>query len=136
MNRRNFIALGGLVGTAAAALPAVSYATSMRAANKMPDLVFTAEDPAHWVGVKKLHVPKTEVMGGMLKISTPHPMSEGHYIVSHTVVLDGGRFLSRQTFTPKDKPVSEHKLPMGYKGKVFITSTCNQHDFWLKEIHV
>ncbi|MEJ2630717.1 MAG: desulfoferrodoxin family protein [Acidihalobacter sp.] len=136
MNRRHFIALGGIAG-AAAALPAVGHAASMGGPyTQLPNLVFTAEDPGHWAALEKLHVPEVESMGGMLKVTTPHPMSEPHYIVSHTVVLEGGKFLGRKTFNWRDKPVSEHKLPTGYKGKVYVTSTCNLHDFWVKEIGV
>jgi superoxide reductase len=83
-----------------------------------------------------LHIPETTVAGGKLTIKTPHPMSEAHYIVSHTVVLADGTFLSRKTFTYKDEPVSEHALPAGYTGKVTVTSTCNQHDWWAKSISV
>jgi superoxide reductase len=69
-------------------------------------------------------------------IKTPHGQSETHYIVSHSVVLGNGTFVSRKTFTYNDEPVSEHALPAGYKGKVTITSTCNQHDYWVATISV
>lgn len=81
---------------------------------------------------KMLYSPRR----GRLHIHTPHPMSEAHYIVSHTVVLKDGKFLDRKTFNWKDKPASVHTLPEGYKGLVRVTSTCNLHDFWVKEIHV
>ncbi len=86
--------------------------------------------------VEKLHIPETTVAAGKLTVKTPHPMSEEHYIVSHTVVLADGTFLSRKTFTYKDQPVSEHTLPPGYTGKLTVTSTCNQHDWWAKNISV
>jgi superoxide reductase len=63
-------------------------------------------------------------------------MSQPHYIVSHSVVLAGGKFLDRKTFTWTDQPVSVHTLPAGYSGLVTITSTCNLHDFWVKQITV
>lgn len=63
-------------------------------------------------------------------------MSEPPYIVSHTVVLEGNRFLSRKTFHWQDEPVSEHKLPKDYRGKVFVTSTCNQQDFRVRETRI
>ncbi|MEI9890197.1 MAG: desulfoferrodoxin family protein [Caulobacteraceae bacterium] len=69
-------------------------------------------------------------------MTTPHPMSEDHFIVSHSVVLDGGKYLGRAVFTPKSQPVSTHELPAGYKGKVTVTSTCNLHDFWVAAITV
>ena len=81
-------------------------------------------------------VPEITVAGGKLTIKTPHPTSEAHYIVSHTVVLADGTFVGRKTFTYKDEPISEHTLPAGYTGKVTVTSTCNQHDVWVKSISV
>jgi superoxide reductase len=135
MDRRKFIALGSIASTLA--VPAIGRAATMGGADtKLPNLVFTEQDPGHWGALEKLHVPQTETMGDTLKVTTPHPMSEPHYIVSHTVVLEGGKFLSRKTFNWKDKPVSEHKLPMGYKGRIYVTSTCNLHDFWVKEIDI
>ena len=105
-------------------------------AGSYKNVVFTREDPGHWEKVERLHVPETTVSGGKLTVRTPHPMSEAHYIVSHTVVLGDGSFLSRKTFSYKDHPVSEHMLPAGYHGKVTVTSTCNRHDWWAKSISV
>ncbi len=123
-----------LFGAAAATLPAAAA----RAAAASPDenLIFTKEHPGAWAGKEGTHVPVAKVEGGMLTVTTPHVMTEAHYIVSHTVVLEDGKFLGRKTFTPKDMPVSTHALPAGYKGKVTVTSTCNQHDFWASSITV
>jgi superoxide reductase len=133
MRRREF-ARSTIFGVAmATAIPVASRAESVDA---YKNVVFTGGDPGHWEKVKKLHIPETTVVGGKLTIKTPHPMSEVHYIVSHTVVLADGTFLGRKTFTYKDEPVSEHTLPAGYMGKVTVTSTCNQHDWWAKTISV
>jgi Desulfoferrodoxin len=134
MLRRRFITLA-LAGTAGAvALPRAAAASEHDA--RLPNVIFTGDDPGHWKGKESLHVPKVEVHGSRLKITTPHPMSEPHYIVSHSVVLADGRFVGRRTFTWKDQPVSEHRLPEGYHGLVRVTSTCNLHDFWLREVQV
>ena len=85
---------------------------------------------------KKLHVPVVEIKGSKITVRTPHPMSEEHYIVSHTVVLADGRFIGRKTFNWKDDPISEHSLPTGYRGSVTVTSTCNLHDLWIKKMKV
>ena len=133
MQRREF-AKSAMLGVVAAAAPVASRAES---AGPYKNVVFTAADPGHWSSeIEKLHVPNTTVANGKLTVKTPHPMSEAHYIVSHTVVLGDGTFLSRKTFTYKDEPVSEHVLPAGYTGKVTVTSTCNQHDWWAKSISV
>jgi len=131
MQRRN-LAGRALAGAAiAAALPLTA-----RAAPRAENIVFTAADPGHWAGVEKLHVPVLTVDGSTLTVKTPHPMTAPHFIVSHTVVLAGGKFLDRKTFTYTDEPVSTHTLPAGYKGKVTVTSTCNLHDFWVETITV
>jgi superoxide reductase len=132
MKRRNIgmTVLGG--AAAAAVLPAVAEA----AVGMGHNVIFTASDPGHWAGVESLHVPVTSVSAGVLTVKTPHPMTQPHFIVSHTVVLAGGKFLDRKTFTWTDQPVSEHTLPAGYTGPVTITSSCNLHDFWVKRITV
>jgi superoxide reductase len=131
MQRRN-IAKSVLAGASFAVLPVVAKADADPNAN----VVFTKEDPGHWGGVSELHIPVVTVSGSTMTIKTPHPMSEAHYIVSHTVVLADGKFLDRKTFNFKDKPVSTHALPAGYSGPVIITSTCNLHDFWVKTVSV
>ena len=131
MHRRN-LAKHALTGAAiASALPFAA-----QAAPRAENIVFTAADPGHWANVAALHVPVTSVSGNALHVHTPHPMSQAHYIVSHTVVLENGVFLDRKTFTYTDQPVSTHMLPAGYKGPVTVTSTCNLHDFWTKQLMV
>jgi superoxide reductase len=132
MQRRD-IAKSAVAGVAlVAALPVVGRAASDPTAN----VIFSADDPGHWKDVEGLHVPIVAVSGSKVTITTPHPMSEPHLIVSHTVVLAGGQYLDRKTFTYKDLPVSEHTLPAGYAGPITVTSTCNLHDFWVKTVTV
>ncbi len=131
MNRRQ-IANFTLAGAAAAAvLPAAAHA-----ADRAHNVVFTEQDPGHWAQVAALHVPVLTVADGTLTVKTPHPMTQPHYIVSHSVVLADGKFLDRKTFAYTDEAVSTHALPAGYKGRVIVTSTCNLHDFWVKSIVV
>ena len=133
MQRRDFAKTTLLGAVMAAAAPVASQADST---DPYENVVFTKADPGHWKKVEKLHIPETSVADGKLTVKTPHPMHEAHYIVSHTVVLGDGKFLSRQTFSYKDKPISEHVLPAGYTGKLTVTSTCNRHDWWAKSITV
>ena len=133
MKRRDFVTTA-LTGTAAVVtLPRVAETA---APNAWTNVLFTEDNPGHWKGKEKLHVPMVEIKGDKITIRTPHPMSEAHYIVSHTVVLDNGRFIDRKTFNWKDQPVSEHSLPTGYRGSVTVTSTCNLHDVWIKNMKV
>jgi superoxide reductase len=133
MHRREF-AKSTLIGMAAVAALPVAAQAAMGDPNE--NVIFTESDPGHWAKVVKLHVPETSVADGKLTVRTPHPQSEPHYIVSHTVVLADGTFLSRKTFTYKDEPVSEHALPAGYSGRLTVTSTCNQHDWWTKTVTI
>jgi superoxide reductase len=132
MKRRNI----GMTVLSGAAVAAVLPAAAQAAVGREHNVIFTAADPGHWAQLESLHVPVTSVTNGLLTVKTPHPMSAPHFIVSHSVVLAGGKFLDRKTFTWTDQPVSEHTLPAGYSGLVTITSTCNLHDFWVKQITV
>lgn len=133
MQRREFVAAAlAAAGGVSTMLPRAAAASE----DTWENIVFTQAQPAHWKAVESLHVPDVTVDGRTMTVHTPHPMSEPHYIVSHTVVLQDGKFLTRKTFTWKDQPVSKHILPAGYKGRIMVTSTCNRHDWWLKEVSV
>lgn len=135
-SRREFAKVAFL-GAAAASLPAAANAQGMMMASKPNEnIIFTKENPAHWAGKEATHAPVATVSGNMLMVKTPHPMSDAHFIVSHSVVLDGGKYLDRKVFTPKDQPESMFTLPAGYKGRVMVTSTCNLHDLWMTTITV
>ena len=140
MQRRNFGARALAGAALVTALPLAAKAANDRDAG-WQNLVFTKMNPGHWAGAESLHVPVLTLTGQTLTgqtltVRTPHPMSVPHYIVSHSVVLQGGVFLDRKTFTPADQPVSTHTLPAGYKGEVVVTSTCNLHDFWVERLSV
>jgi len=117
---------------AASPAPAPAGTPAPREAN----ILFSQDDAGHWVGWESLHVPETTVEAGVLTIRTPHPQSDEHYIVSHSVVLAGGTFLNRTTFTASEPPLSHVTLPAGYAGPVTVVSTCNRHDAWVKTIVV
>jgi superoxide reductase len=133
MQRREFVATTFAAAAGLTAMPRRARAASKGA---WENVVFTEADSGHWKAAEAKHVPIVTVKHRKMTVRTPHPMTEPHYIVSHTVVLEDGKFLSRKTFTWKDKPISEHVLPAGYKGRVTVTSTCNQHDWWLKIVTV
>ncbi|MBV5317044.1 MAG: twin-arginine translocation signal domain-containing protein [Desulfobulbaceae bacterium] len=71
--------------------------------------------------------PRT--FGAKVAVVTKRTMSDQHFIVRHTLVLEKGTYVGATTFTPTDKPESSYALPNGYKGKFYTTSFCNQHDF-------
>ncbi len=97
------------------------------------NIIHTKDNPGRWAGKEAIHVPQVEVIGSKVSLVTEHPMSDAHFIVRHTLVLEDGTFIGAKTFFPADKPESSYELPAGYKGKIFATSFCNLHDFWLNE---
>lgn len=99
-------------------------------------VVYTKDQPGKWAKKVGSHAPEVEVQGGKVSVATKHPMSSGHYIVRHTVVLADGKVVGGKTFASTDTPESSYDLPAGYKGKVYATSFCNLHDFWVTEFSV
>jgi superoxide reductase len=130
-DRRDFLKISatGASLLAVSALPLSAAAVDM----KFKNIIFTKNDPGKWEGKQGTHVPQVKVAGAKVSAVTKHPMSKEHYIVRHTLVLANGTFVGSKTFTPDDKPESEYNLPAGYKGKFYVTSFCNLHDFWLAE---
>ena len=105
------------------------------------NIVFSAADEGVWQGKAGSHVPEVRVerAGGKLvvRVETQHGMSEGHYIVRHTVVGECGKVFGAKTFQWKDEPVSEYeiKLPENCK-HLFVTSFCSLHDLWIARVKV
>lgn len=73
-----------------------------------------------------------------VKVTTDHAMSGyKHHIIKHQLLDRDYRFLGETMFHPdEDEPVSEYRLPDGYKGKVYALSMCNKHDPWLTGMEV
>ncbi len=132
-DRRDFFktttAAAASILVAGAVIPACATKDVMSYTN----IVYTKDNPGKWEKKVGSHAPRITVNGGKVTVSTNHPMSNEHFIVRHTLVLRDGTFLGGTTFTPSDKPESHYDLPAGYKGKIFATSFCNKHDFWLTE---
>lgn len=98
-------------------------------------IIYTKSNPGKWSEKVGSHAPQISIDGSKATITTPHPMSEEHYIVRHTLVLEDGTVVGAKTFyAPKDtKAVSTFELPAGYKSKFYATSFCNLHDLWVTE---
>jgi superoxide reductase len=97
------------------------------------NIIYTKENPGIWARKAHLHVPVVTIIREKVTVVTKHPMSDGHFIVRHTLILEDGTYIGAATFTPADSPESSYELPDNYKGKVYATSFCNLHDFWLTE---
>ena len=100
-------------------------------------IIYTKENPGMWAKKVGSHLPIINIEGSNVTITTDHGMSVKHFIVRHTLVDAQGKTLGAKTFTPDDEDaVSTYSLPDGYKGKLYATSFCNKHDFWLAETEV
>jgi superoxide reductase len=133
-SRRDFLKTTAV----AASVLAISSVPQVFAADtsKYTNIIFTKHNPGRWTGKEGTHVPQVTVTGNKVEVVTKHPMSNEHFIVRHTLVLENGTYVGSETFTPADKPESKYELPAGYKGKFYVTSSCNLHDFWCAETTV
>ena len=138
-NRRNFLKKGLLLVsgiTVSSSLLAINGKEDTKM-NSFPGIIYTKNDQGKWEGKSESHVPKITINGNKVVLLTDHPMGEFHYIVRHTLVDKHGKVIGSKTFYPSDeKAESTHEIPVGYKGKLYATSFCNKHDFWLKEFRV
>ena len=136
-DRRTFIKTGvaALVGISAAS-PLLANVSKPEKEINLPGLIYNEEHPGKWKLKVDSHLPKISITGSKVSITTDHGMSEIHYIVRHTLVDKNGNVIGYKTFYPTDEPKSSFDIPQGYKGKLFATSFCNKHDFWVKEFEI
>ena len=100
-------------------------------------LIYTKEAPGRWAGKEGAHAPKVTVEERNVRVITPHPMTQKHFIVKHTLVTLEGRFIGEKTFENTDRAAeSSYELPEGFKGTLWATSFCNLHDLWLTEFTI
>lgn len=130
-DRRNFIK-GSLLAGSALFLSGVTSANA--SVSPFTNIVYTAANPGKWAKKVGGHLPSITVDGSKVTVFTKHGMSEKHFIVRHTLVLEDGTVVGAKVFTPTDKEArSSFDLPAGYKGKISATSFCNLHDLWVNE---
>jgi len=132
VDRREF-----LIGSVLAASATVFGTLTASSASLQPfsGIIYTKSNPGKWSDKVGSHAPQVTIDGRKVTITTPHPMSEEHYIVRHTLILEDGTVVGGKTFYPlKDtKAVSTYELPAVYKFKFYATSFCNLHDLWVEE---
>ena len=133
-DRRDFLK-GSAVAVTALAL-GVSTKVSASETAAFSGVIYTKDNPGTMSAKVKSHAPEVNVDGSKVSLKTVHPMSVEHFIVRHTLVLSDGTVVGGVTFQPTDKAESSYELPVGFKGKVYATSFCNKHDFWLTEFSV
>jgi superoxide reductase len=136
MNGRRDFLKGSAIAVSALAIGGVSTRVSASQAASFAGVVYTKDNPGTMAAKVKSHAPEVNVAGSKVSLKTVHPMSVEHHIVRHTLVLSDGTVVGGVTFKPTDKAESSYDLPAGYKGKVYATSFCNLHDFWLTEFSV
>jgi superoxide reductase len=110
----------------------------VQAASTFPvDPIYTKEAPGRWAGKEGAHAPKVTVEGRNVKVVTPHPMTQKHFIVKHTLLTPEGRFIREKTFENTDPAAeSSYEVPEGFRGILWATSFCNLHDLWLTEFTI
>ncbi|MCI5159729.1 MAG: twin-arginine translocation signal domain-containing protein [Candidatus Electrothrix sp. AUS1_2] len=136
IDRREFLKTSAV---AASALVVTSGAKAFAAETEgacSAGIVYTEKEQGQWEGKAGSHAPKATVADGKVSVVTEHPMTEPHFIVRQTLVLEGGKVIGMKTFTSADKPESSFDLPEGYTGKACATSFCNLHDLWVTEFTV
>jgi len=134
--RREF--LKGSMVLAGAAAAVAGGAVRVQAASTFPaGLIYSKEAPGRWAGKEGAHAPKVTVEGRKIKVVTPHPMTEKHFIVKHTLLTLEGKVMGEKTFANTDPAAeSSYDLPEGFRGTLWATSFCNLHDLWLAEFTV
>ncbi len=142
-NRRNFIKTTLLVASGMVVTGTVFGGGNFPPAKKvkspkLPGIIYSNNDQGDWEGKAGSHAPKITLNGSKVTLLTDHGMSERHFIVRHTLVTPKGEVLGTQTFYPNEdeKAISTHDLPAGYSGRLYATSFCNKHDFWVTEFEV
>jgi superoxide reductase len=134
-NRREFLIKGSATMVSLLAMGTVKPAQATE--KSFTGIVYTKENPGKWRKKVGSHLPSIHIENGRVNLSTKHPMSARHYIIRHTLVLEDGTVVGAKTFYPDtEKATSDHTLPAGYKGKIYATSFCNLHDFWVNEATV
>ena len=120
----------------AAGIAASSASRSLASTGPFPaGVVYTAANPGQWAAKVGSHAPVVTKAGKTITVTTKHSMSEIHYIVRHTLVAEDGTVIGAMTFAPDDKEaVSTFELPNNEGSKLYATSFCNQHDFWMTEV--
>ena len=133
ISRRMF--LGSAIGGAVSATVLTGVKSTQATTQQFSGILYTKDNPGKWTEKAGSHAPLISVDGRKVTVTTPHPMSQDHYIVRHTLVLKDGTVAGEQTFFPvKDtKAVSTFELPEGYKSSFYATSFCNLHDLWVTE---
>ncbi len=138
MKSRRYFIKTGIAATLSVAVATPLLAQAHKPAFKidLSGLIYTKENQGMWKNKAESHLPKIKIDGAQITLTTDHGMSETHYIVRHTLVDGNGKVIGSKTFYPTDEPVSTHTLPANYKGKLYATSFCNKHDFWVNEFEV
>ncbi len=133
-DRRDFLK-GSLVAASALVVGSVKIAGAEGA--HYTNIIHTAANPGRWEKKVGSHLPSITVEGSKVTLFTKHGMAVKHFIVRHTLVLEDGTVVGAKVFTGTDAEArSSYDLPAGYKGKIYGTSFCNLHDFWLNETTV
>lgn len=130
-NRRDFMKTS-LV--ASAGILAASVSPASAADNTKANIfAYSKKNPGRWAGKEGSHAPVVTVEGDKITIETKHGMSEGHYIVKHSLVTNTGEVLGENFFFPTDKKAISTFMIKGGHEELYALSFCNLHDLWVTE---
>ena len=136
-NRRDFLKSSLLVAGGLAIGQSGGASAGSSAGGYPANVIFTADNSGIWAKKVGSHAPLVSREANKISLFTKHGMSDEHFIVRHTLVSSDGQMIGAKTFMPSDEEArSEYELPEGYSGKLYATSFCNKHDFWVSEFTV
>jgi len=133
-NRRDFLKTSVALGAGVVATSLTGCASDKKEAKAIipKGIYYSKEEQGRWKGKAGSHAPVITVEGKKVTVETKHGMSEGHYIVKHTLLNAEGEVLGEMVFTPKDKAISTYELKK-VPTSLVATSFCNLHDLWVSE---
>ena len=141
MNRRSILQASVLGVVAGSTLSGAAVAGNNKGGKLAGAVFYTAENPGRWDKKVSGHSPvvQAETAKGDKKVTvtTPHEMTDSHFIVKHTLFDKDMNLLGEKVFNPANDKAAISSYSVGsYKGKVFAVSMCNKHDTWLAEFMV
>ena len=136
-SRRNFMKTSLFVGATGVIGASLTACTSSDEANLKNNLskgiLYSSKNQGRWQGKDSSHAPIISVNKNTVTVETHHGMTESHYIVKHTLLLDSGEVIGETVFSPKDERATSIFELKEVPKNLTATSFCNLHDMWISE---
>lgn len=97
-------------------------------------LVRDANRPGPWADKVGSHTPIAELTEEGVVVTTPHPMTDTHYIVALYLTDQNGAMIDKVQLNPTMNPEATHTFTLP-EGVTSVTpwSLCDDHDLWIGE---